>query len=93
MPAVPARMRRAIFNTFLAASSFVAAIAHSPTVRAQTISEQEAHDIGVNAYLYFYSPITMDVTRKQLTNMEPGKGHRRSDEYALRMWLPIRRPT
>ena len=23
---------------------------------------------------YLYSPITMDVTRKQLTNMEPGKG-------------------
>ena len=39
----------------------------------QTISEQEAHDIGVSAYLYFYSLITMDVTRKQLTNVEPGK--------------------
>jgi hypothetical protein len=38
------------------------------------ITEQEAHAIGVDAYLYLYSLVTMDVTRKQLTNVEPGKG-------------------
>jgi hypothetical protein len=38
-----------------------------------TISEQEAHAIAVDAYLYFYPLVTMDVTRKQLTNVEPGK--------------------
>src|SRR5215475_5278695 len=37
------------------------------------ISEQEAHAIGVDAYLYFYPLISMDVTRKQFTNVEPGK--------------------
>ncbi len=40
---------------------------------ATSISEAEAHAIGVDAYLYFYSLITMDVTRKQSTNMEAGK--------------------
>src|SRR5262245_41186622 len=37
------------------------------------ITEQEAFAIGVDAYVYFYSLVTMDVTRKQLTNLEPGK--------------------
>ena len=37
------------------------------------ITEQEAHAIGVDAYIYVYSLVTMDVTRKQLTNVEPGK--------------------
>ena len=41
---------------------------------AEAITEEEAHAIGVEAYLYFYSPITMDLTRKQLTNQEPTPG-------------------
>ena len=47
----------------------------SLTAQAQSaITEQEAHAIGVDAYIYFYSLVTMDVTRKQMTNMSPGKG-------------------
>jgi hypothetical protein len=37
------------------------------------ITEQEAHAIGVDAYVYFYSLISIDVTRRQATNAEPGK--------------------
>ena len=44
------------------------------TTGAKAITEEEAHAIGVEAYLYFYSPITMDLTRKQLTNQEPTPG-------------------
>ena len=37
------------------------------------LTEQQAHAIGVDAYLYFYPLVTMDLTRKQFTNIEPGK--------------------
>jgi hypothetical protein len=37
------------------------------------ITEEEAHAIGVNAYLYFYPLISTDVTRLWSTNIEAGK--------------------
>jgi len=37
------------------------------------ITEQEAHAIGVDAYLYFYPLVTMDITRRVGTNVEAGK--------------------
>jgi len=37
------------------------------------ISPAEARAIGVDAYLYFYPLVTMDLTRKQSTNIGPGK--------------------
>jgi hypothetical protein len=43
------------------------------SAQSQAISQQEAHDIGIEAYLYFYPLVTMDITRKQLTNIDPGK--------------------
>jgi len=47
----------------------------SPAARAaEPISEQDAHSIGVTAYLYFYSLVTMDVTRRQLTNVAKPEG-------------------
>jgi hypothetical protein len=44
-----------------------------PALAAEPITEQDAHAIGVSAYLYFYPLVTMDLTRKQLSNIEPGK--------------------
>ncbi len=41
---------------------------------AEAISEQEAHAIGVSAYTYFYSLVTMELTRQQLTNVARPEG-------------------
>jgi hypothetical protein len=43
--------------------------------KAQTapIGEQEAHAIAVEAYLYLYPLMTMDLTRRQMTNLPAGK--------------------
>ena len=41
---------------------------------AAAISEEEAQSIAVDAYVYFYPLITMDVTRKQLTNAKSSPG-------------------
>ncbi|MGA8692003.1 MAG: DUF1254 domain-containing protein [Methyloceanibacter sp.] len=45
----------------------------STGVKAASITEEEAHAIGVDAYLYFYPLITMELTRLQGTNIEPDK--------------------
>ena len=44
------------------------------THKARTIGEQEAHAIGVTAYTYFYPLVTMDLTRRQLTNVTKAEG-------------------
>ena len=40
---------------------------------SSALTADQARSIAVGAYVYFYSLITMDVTRKQFTNIEPGK--------------------
>lgn len=44
------------------------------TARAQptAMSEQQAHEIGVEAYIYLYPLITMEITRRVATNVPPG---------------------
>src|ERR1044072_6475799 len=37
------------------------------------ITEEEAHAIGVDAYIYCYPWISLDIIRRQSTNIEPGK--------------------
>jgi len=58
--------------TSLSVAALLAMLA-APAGAQSTITEQDAHTIGVDAYLYFYPLLTMDLTRKQSTNIEPGK--------------------
>ncbi len=71
-------MHTPILSTLTAAIAALGFFASMPAP-AQTaavsasITEEEARAIAVEAYLYFYPLLTMDITRKQFTNIEPGK--------------------
>lgn len=58
----------------IAATAIALASASSGRLYAQESTEAEAHAIGIDAYLYFYPLVTMDITRRQLTSAgaEPG---------------------
>jgi hypothetical protein len=45
----------------------------SVAARAQSISSAEAEVIAEEAYIFLYPLITMDVSRRQFTNIEPDK--------------------
>ena len=66
-----------MFRGILTLSLSLGLCAAAPAALAQStapgIIEQEAHVIAVEAYVYFYPLLTMDITRKQSTNVEPGK--------------------
>jgi len=44
-----------------------------PLQAQQKLSQEETDRIALQAYLYTYPMVLMDVTRKQMTNAEPGK--------------------
>jgi hypothetical protein len=75
------KMRRKLFTkrqALLGAGLFAAALAlpsvSTPSFAAEKVGQQEAHEIGVRAYLYLYPLVTMDITRRQMTNVERPQG-------------------
>jgi hypothetical protein len=60
-------------STFLVLGALsMSAITETPAAETP-ISEQEAYEIGMEAYIYLYSLVTMDVSRRQFTNIEADK--------------------
>jgi hypothetical protein len=66
------RVSKRWFGALLLAVAF--ALIPAGGIRAAPATEEEVHAIGVDAYLYFYPLVTMEITRRQLTNQEPGPG-------------------
>ena len=58
------------FATVLAAIMLIGA-SMAPPATAQSPSAEEAQVIAQESYIYLYPLILMDVTRKQLTNVDP----------------------
>src|SRR5215475_11294898 len=50
-------------------------VAQLTSANAQTaqVNEQQARAIAVDSYIYFYPLVTMDLTRRQMTNLPAGK--------------------
>jgi hypothetical protein len=56
------------------AAALTVSICAQPNITAaQVLTPEEAQSIATDAYIYFYPLISMDITRKQSTNIEPGK--------------------
>jgi hypothetical protein len=69
------KQQRAV--SIFAASIFVGAMSAQSAVAqsaAPKLTEEQAHSIGVDAYVYLYPLITMDITRRQLSNTDKGFG-------------------
>jgi len=62
------KLERTLMTTALAALVTAA----GPTVRADDLTPAQARAMAVEAYLYAYPLVTMDVTRRLMTNVPPG---------------------
>jgi hypothetical protein len=70
----PILRNRAKLCALSAALAVVAAAGQPPLAQAQNapLGEREAHALAVESYLYFYPLVTMDLTRRQMTNIPAG---------------------
>jgi len=66
-------MKRTGFAGWFAAGLLALLIAPIEARPQTAITGQEALAVGIDAYLYFYPLVSMDITRKVATNVEAGK--------------------
>jgi hypothetical protein len=64
---------RLLLRLTMLSFAFLAPFSIETSQAEPSVTEEDAYAIGVQAYLYFYPLITMDISRKQFTNIEAGK--------------------
>jgi hypothetical protein len=75
MPSIPkVALHIAIVPMLLALGTTGPVFSQPTPSTAEPLSEEQAHSIAVDAYVYLYPLVTMEVTRRQITNIGPGKG-------------------
>jgi hypothetical protein len=62
-----------ILSLLIGPALLTTAMTLQPAHAAEATTGPTIDDIAVNAYLYFYPLVSLDVTRLQATNIEPGK--------------------
>jgi hypothetical protein len=72
-PMLSETSRHILGPAFVALLSAILTLSVHPTAAQQSPSAQEAYEIGMEAYVYFYPLVIMDVTRRQLTNTDAGR--------------------
>src|SRR5882757_9005368 len=60
-------------TTFVVIAALTSAALPMAAMAEEKLSSDDARAIAVEAYVYFYPLITMDITRKVSTNVEVGK--------------------
>ncbi len=64
-------MKRMILST-CAGAGFLALTSFLTAQEQTTLTADEAHAIGVDAYVYFYPLLSMEISRQTFTNVAPG---------------------
>lgn len=82
-----------IRNKVAALATLLSLLAVPAFAETPPVTEQEAHAIAVDAYLYLYPLVVMDLTRKQSTNIEPGKEFGKGPMNEAPACLSTHRPT
>jgi hypothetical protein len=83
----------AIVGASAAAPTFAEQPAGGARGASVSVSDAEALTIATEAYYYFYPLISMEITRRQLTNIDAGKEPGRGPSTPSVICAPFRPPT
>ena len=67
------QLRTLVSMAIIPAALAIGFVHSAASAASEPITEETLYEIGVEAYIYLYPLVTMDLTRRQATNIEPNK--------------------